>query len=498
MSENPNLSLLMDLRPCFEGYAGIPQEARLLFSMFGRLGLRRLGGFVSGTHYTHRHNPSDTVFGTLFAQTRAVIAQDTNRQNFPIPLNFLPLAIRRRIFKPWMVLSEAFRSEKLNLRLNPQQFEDYLWTRLFEKTLPPEERAMMQHPEYYMAELGHEYARSLSLMPRFAQRAIRSEEWDIFFGVSVTPYRVAPTSATIVRYYDALPLLSPHTIGGPWLHALTHARLLSRNMVDGANFVCDSEPVRQDLLRLFPEREAQVRTIPVTVSPTLFPDLRPEVQVRKILDRRRSLVTSSRVEPARAPLPKLFLAVSTLEPRKNYLNLFRAFELAKSMARTPIQLVVVANKGWRSDLELAELRRLTKEGVFHLAGVPADELRVLYSAVHAVVAPSRAEGFDYSGAESMACGTPVIASDIPVHRWVYGDAADYFDPYSPEALARLIADYADLPRDTGHLAEQSGRGRREVRRYYADTLTPVWEQTLLDVTHSSVRTRTRSAPAMTN
>jgi len=101
-----------------------------------------------------------------------------------------------------------------------------------------------------------------------------------------------------------------------------------------------------------------------------------------------------------------------------------------------------------------------------------------------VIAPSRAEGFDYSGAEGMACGTPVIASDIPVHRWVYGDAAEYFDPYSTEALAQLIADYTGLPRDSGYLAEQSSRGLREARRYHPDTLSPVWERTLIDLTQA--------------
>ena len=50
--------------------------------------------------------------------------------------------------------------------------------------------------------------------------------------------------------YDALPLLSPHTIGAPWLHALSHARMMQRNMEEGANFYCDSEPVRQDVLAL--------------------------------------------------------------------------------------------------------------------------------------------------------------------------------------------------------------------------------------------------------
>jgi len=519
-------SLLMDLRPCYEGFAGIPQEARLLWAMFARMGLPRFGGLASGLHYTHRFRPTRTAFEGVLAQTQALIAQDTQRQHWPIPLSLLPTSVRGPLFNPWMVLSEGLRAEKLDLQIDPVRFEDYLWMKLFDNTLPPSDRALIGRAEYFLTELGHEYARSFSILPRILQRRLNCEGWGVFFAASVTPYRVAPGTAMVVRYYDALPLLSPHTIGAPWMHALSHARMLHRNMRDGALFVCDSEPVRQDLLGLFPGAEAQVHTIPVIVSSGFYPDPQPERVVRTILARRRSAVTSGRdakagadgaesapfqsatpqsatfrsatsrrTKPA-ASLPKLFLAVSTLEPRKNYLKLFRAFDQARGLTRKPMRLVIVANKGWRSDLELTELKRMVAEGVVHhLSGVPADELRLLYSAAHAVIAPSRAEGFDYSGAEGMACGTPVIASDIPVHRWVYGDAADYFDPYSTDALAQLMADYAGLPRDSGHLAERSSRGLREARRYHPDTLAPVWERTLIDLTQAhdpTARTKRRS------
>ena len=505
----------MDLRPCYEGFAGIPQEARLLWAMFARMGLPRFGGLASGLHYTHRFRPTRTAFEGVLAQTQALIAQDTQRQHWPMPLSLLPAGARAPLFNPWMVLSEGLRAEKLDLQIDPVRFEDYLWMKLFDNTLPSGDRALIGRAEYFMTELGHEYARSFSILPRIFQRRLDCEGWDVFFAASVTPYRVAPGTAMVVRYYDALPLLSPHTIGAPWMHALSHARMLHRNMRDGALFVCDSEPVRQDLLGLFPGAEAQVHTIPVIVSSGFYPDPQPERVVRTILARRRSAVTSGRDAKAGAdgaelaplqspptrrtrpagPLPKLFLAVGTLEPRKNYLKLFRAFDQACGLTSMPMQLVIVANKGWRSNLEMTELKRMVTEGVVHhLSGVPADELRLLYSAAHAVIAPSRAEGFDYSGAEGMACGTPVIASDIPVHRWVYGDAADYFDPYSTDALAQLMADYAGLPRDSGHLAEQSSRGLRESRRYHTDTLAPVWERTLIDLTQAhdpTARTKKR-------
>jgi glycogen synthase len=56
----------------------------------------------------------------------------------------------------------------------------------------------------------------------------------------------------------------------------------------------------------------------------------------------------------------------------------------------------------------------------------------------ATVCPSFGEGFGFSGVEAMRCGGVVAASDLPVHREVYGDAAEYFNPYSARDLAQAL------------------------------------------------------------
>src|SRR6185436_21083404 len=85
--------------------------------------------------------------------------------------------------------------------------------------------------------------------------------------------------------------------------------------------------------------------------------------------------------------------------------------------------------------------------LFHLARVPLSALRKLYSGALVVVCPSVSEGFDFSGIEAMRCGSPVVASDIPVHREIFGDAAEYFGPYSTPALAQALASV--IARDAG-------------------------------------------------
>lgn len=103
------------------------------------------------------------------------------------------------------------------------------------------------------------------------------------------------------------------------------------------------------------------------------------------------------------------------------------------------------------------------ESRVHMLGyVEDEELALLYSQAVALVQPSFSEGFGLTGVEAMAAGAPVIASDIPVLREVYGDGAAYFSPANSNALKQRLKDSLGTQKFRQQRIEE---GRRVAQRY---------------------------------
>jgi glycosyltransferase involved in cell wall biosynthesis len=83
--------------------------------------------------------------------------------------------------------------------------------------------------------------------------------------------------------------------------------------------------------------------------------------------------------------------------------------------------------------------------VVELGTVPYHHLHKLYKACHIYMTAAYAETFAHPLVEAMACGMPIIASDLPVHREIAGEAASYFPVFSPDALANQVVDLARSP-----------------------------------------------------
>ena len=169
-----------------------------------------------------------------------------------------------------------------------------------------------------------------------------------------------------------------------------------------------------------------------------------------------------------APLPpqvpgRFALHVGTLEPRKNLSMLLRAWEQLHASPRAILPLVLCGAVGWKNDDLRPIIVRGENEGwLINLGYAPDTVLAALYRRAVLVCCPSLYEGFGFPVIEAMAAGTPVLASDIAVHREIGGEAALFLPTDDP---ARWAAEVAALAADDQRRHELAGRGRNRAAEF---------------------------------
>jgi glycosyltransferase involved in cell wall biosynthesis len=477
MSAERRIRILFELRPALEGYAGIPQETRLLFRGLSAMSDTRVAGLLqsSGRLLPPGIPAGDSDGAGGFSTDELVERMGRIVITLDAPFSWGE-AFNTALRTIWMAWRTNINGSETLTRFEPGYFKDFLWHRLFAKTLPPEDYDTVTGGEFRIARIPWS---ALQICARFTRifgapiyPRLDTQEFDLMIAETPYPATVSRNTRLIVRYHDAIPLLMPHTISDRSYHHATHYLTLRHNVKSGAWFVCVSDATRRDLLSIFPEAEARSVTIHNMVSHHFFME---KSHPERVLD-----VIAAHVDekPGLLPEPAIafdyLLMVSSIEPRKNHLSLLAAWEKLRAERCPALKLVVVSGAGWHNDIIMRKFRPWMDRGdLFLLRDVGSADLRRLYEHARATVCPSYGEGFDFSGVEAMQSGGAVIASDIPVHREVYADAAEFFNPYS-EDLVRAICSVIDNAR-TGHRQELVQRGAVVARRYAPETILRQWE-----------------------
>lgn len=134
------------------------------------------------------------------------------------------------------------------------------------------------------------------------------------------------------------------------------------------------------------------------------------------------------------------LAVSTLQPRKNYIGMLQAFaQLGHEFDE--VQFAIVGKQGWYFEEILEEVERLGLTGrVKFLGPIPEPELPYAYANAQAFIMMSFAEGFGIPVIEARAAGLPVLISDIAPFRELklQSVAVSYADPSNVRDIAEKL------------------------------------------------------------
>ena len=286
---------------------------------------------------------------------------------------------------------------------------------------------------------------------------------------------LACPASSVVTVHDLSFLLFPQAFNRA--NRLYLAAATRRAVGQADAVIAVSASTRRDVVRLLGVPEEKVAVVPNGIDETFRPIT--DTQRLEALRRERSL-------PQR-----MILSVGTLEPRKNAETLIRAYARLKKASAILHKLVLAGGLGWRYERLFALVEELgLQDDVLFPGFVSYGELPLWYNAADLFVFPSLYEGFGLPPLEAMACGVPVIASNVSSLPEVVGDAGPLVDPLDVEGLAEAIAQVLG---DGALRAEMRERGvaraeqfswleaARGTARVYENLLTPMLEEGERDV-----------------
>ena len=179
---------------------------------------------------------------------------------------------------------------------------------------------------------------------------------------------------------------------------------------------------------------------------------------------------------------KVLLFVGRLNPMKGLPTLFRALKML-SETRNDLVLLIAG-----SGMEEARYREMVKrmgisDKVYFLGFVPHARLPLYYNIADVCVLPSLWEEWSNTIMEAMACGVPVVATNVGANPYLIKDGETGFlvPPKEPRALAEKIAFVLDNP----ELAEEIARkARAEIAKYSIMSMSSAYKKIMLNVIKS--------------
>ena len=262
----------------------------------------------------------------------------------------------------------------------------------------------------------------------------------------------------VVMVHDLIPLRFPKPYS-PLTPYFRH--YIPQVLAQAQHIVCNSAATAKDIAAFYSIAAAKISPIPLAYDPVRFRPLSSSAQKSESWAR-NSEGTCSGVPPERnVPFPRIegragvfsgsrfeqaqrqppyFLYVGRHDPYKNLHRLIDAFAAMAKCQDYQLWLVGPPDRRYTPLLEAQAHERGLSNQVKFLNYVPDRQLPQIINEAIALVFPSLWEGFGLPVLEAMACGTPVITSNLSSLPEVTGEAALLIDPYSiPDITAAMEA-----------------------------------------------------------
>jgi len=243
----------------------------------------------------------------------------------------------------------------------------------------------------------------------------------------------------VVTVFDLTPIKHPtyHTKG-----------MISRYISDFPHLLKNADMViaisnctKNDIIEHFDVAEERVRVTPLAAN-----DDYKQISDKNAIDKIKSIYDIDK---------DYILFVGTLEPRKNLVNLLKAYSILPDYLKHDYALVLCGKKGWYYEEIFETVRELKLENKVIFTGyVPDEDIPLLMNGAAVFVYPSFYEGFGLPPLEAMACGTPVISTNVSSIPEVVGDAGILVSPTDVEELSDAMLRVLDSETLKAQLSEK--------------------------------------------
>jgi alpha-1,3-rhamnosyl/mannosyltransferase len=271
----------------------------------------------------------------------------------------------------------------------------------------------------------------------FGQQARRSH-FDVYHDPNIIPLRFS--GRTVVTVHDLSWIRHPETHPVERVRAMN--RYFSAGLAQADRVITDSVFVKQELVDVMGVAAERISAIPLGVEALFNP--------------MQAADTYPLLERHGLKHGRYFLAVGTLEPRKNLMVALRAYQKLPAATRQHFPMVLIGMNGWHMSALQKQMQQLESAGQLRQLGyLSRPDLATVMAGATALIYPSIYEGFGLPPLEAMACGVPVICANNSSLPEVVGDAGLLVDPHDESSLAQMMLQLADDDSLRSSLAERA-------------------------------------------